>query len=185
MASPVATNADEGSQNAEEELIVIRDTQGRMDCTSKLRTFDPKTHSPVYHVAVHAIRGVDAAYQEYNTTFADYLTATAGKRFDPPIEFRMRPVDFQELFDAVEKEEVDFFYANPGIYSCVGVEQGAQPLATIVSRLGVRGHVYDLDVFGGVMFARADNDEVTSISDLRDKIVGAGAISMIMAAQLQ
>ena len=62
---------------------------------------------------------------------------------------------------------------------------GAQPLATIVSRLEVRGHAYDLDVFGGVMFARADNDGVSAITDLKDKIIGAGAISMIMAAQLQ
>ena len=35
------------------------------------------------------------------------------------------------------------------------------------------------------MFSRADNDEINGIQDLKDKVIGAGAISMIMAAQLQ
>lgn len=134
---------------------------------------------------MHAIRGFEAAYQEYNKTFAEYLTSTAGKRYDPPITFEMVPVNFQGLFDAVEEEAVDLFYANPGIYSCVGVEDGAQPLATVVSRLTVRGHTYDLDVVGGVMFTRADNDEITGVTSLADKVIGAGGISMMMAAQLQ
>lgn len=163
----------------------LRDDQGKIDCIAKKRKFDPMIHDEVYHIAVHAIRGFEAAYKEYNKTYAEYLTATAGQRFDPPIRFEMKPVNFQGLFDAVETEEIDFFYANPGIYSCVGVETGAQPLVTIVSRLDVRGYSYDLDVFGGVMFARADNDGVKGILDLKDKVIGAGAISMIMAAQLQ
>lgn len=156
-----------------------------LDCTSHIRPFDPKVHKRKYRFAVHAIRGFESAFAEYNMTFSEYLTNTAGKRFDPPIEFDMVPVDFKGLFDAVDAEQVDFFYANPGIYSCVGVENGAQPLATSVSHLEVRGYVYDLDVYGGVMFTRADNDRVNSIMDLQDKVIGAGAISMIMGGQLQ
>jgi len=168
-----------------EEDIDGRYNQGQLDCVSDKRAFDPRVHDEVYHIAVHAIRGFDFAYQEYNKTFSEYLTATAGQRFDPPIRFEMVPVNFQGLFDSVENKEVDFFFANPSIYSCVGVEQGAQPLATVVSRLAVRGHSYDLDVYGGVMFTRVDNDEINGIKDLRDKIIGGGAISEIMAAQLQ
>lgn len=51
---------------------------------------------------------------EYNKTFSDYLTATAGQRFDPPVEFEMVPVNFQGLFDAVQEDSIDFIYANPG-----------------------------------------------------------------------
>jgi hypothetical protein len=156
-----------------------------IDCASAIRKMDPLIHKPKYRIAVHAIRGFETAYDEYNITFSEYLTATAGRRFDPPIEFEMVPVYFGQLFDAVYEEEVDFFYANPGIYSCVGVEIGAQPLATIVSRLEVRGHEYDLDVNGGVMFTQADNKDINGILDLKDKIIGAGGISMMMAAQLQ
>jgi hypothetical protein len=64
-------------------------------------------------------------------------------------------------------------------------EVGAQPLVTIISRLEARGHTYELDVFGGVMATRADNDEINSIYDLKDKIIGAGDINQIMGGQLQ
>lgn len=149
------------------------------DCLAGLHTFNPLSQKPVYRVGVHAIRGEEAAFAEYNKVFSDYLTATAGQRFDPPLQFEMVPVTFQGLFDAVEKEEIDFFYANPSIYSCVGTEVGAQPLVTITSKLEVRGHSYELDVFGGVIFTRAGNDEINTILDLKDKIIGAGSISMM------
>ena len=34
--------------------------------------------------------------------------------------------------------------------------------------------MYDLDVYGGVMIVRADNDDVNEIEDFRDKVIGAG-----------
>jgi hypothetical protein len=37
-------------------------------------------------------------------------------------------------------------------------------------------------VFGGVIATQYDNDEINTITDLKDKIIGAGSISMIMAA---
>ena len=76
-------------------------------------------------------------------------------------------------------------YVNPDIFSCVGVEVGTSALGTIVSRLEVRGETYEVDVFGGVIAARADNEKIDTISDLKDSIIGAGAISQIMGAQLQ
>ena len=99
------------------------------DCNLGNRPFDPLQHKRKYRVGVHAIRGADAAKAEYNQLFGEYLTATSGKRFNPPIEFEMVPVTFQGLFDAVEKEEIDFFYANPSIYSCVGVVSSANRLS--------------------------------------------------------
>jgi len=165
--------------------VTLAAASAKMSCASGLRTFDPRQHKNIYRVGVHAIRGFDAAFQEYNQTFGEYLTDTAGRRFDIPIRFEMVPVTTQGLFDAVDEEEIDFFFANPGVYSCVGVELGANPLATIVSRLTVRGHTYELDVYGGVIATRAENDDINSIVDLKDKVIGAGAISQIMAAQLQ
>jgi hypothetical protein len=88
-------------------------------------------------VGVHAIRGFESAYQEYNRTYAEYLTATAGHRFDLPVQFEMIPMTFECIFEAANNEEVDFLYANPSIYSCIGTEKGAEPLATITSRLEV------------------------------------------------
>ena len=138
-----------------------------------------------YRIAVHAIRGFESAMRYYNTTFETYLSATAGQRFDPPINFELVPVTFNEMFERSQAETVDFVYANPGSYSCIGVEVGAHPLVTTVSEVSVRGHTYDLDVFGGVIFTRADNKEIYTITDLKDKVIGAGAISVIMGGQTQ
>ena len=154
-------------------------------CHAGKHPFDEYRHKQKYRVAVHSIRGFDAAMTEYNMTFSKYLTETAGQRFDPPIEFEMVPTTFENMNDLIDRDEMDFFYANPSIYTCIGIESQASPVVTIISKLEVRGHIYDLDVFGGVMFTRADNDDINSIADFKDKIIGAGSIAQIMAGQMQ
>lgn len=59
-------------------------------------------------------------------------------------------------------------------YSCIGVERGAQPLVTLITRLFVRNRIQDLDVFAGVIFTRADNEEIQTLQDLQDKVIAAG-----------
>lgn len=160
--------------------------EGDMECSSIGRTFNPQIHKDTYKVYIHSIRGFDATMELFGGVFRDSLTATAGQRFNPPIKFTVAPVNYEDLFLALEDDEqVDFFTGNPGTYTCVGVEYGAQPLVTFVSRLEVRGHIFDLDVFGGVMFVRADNDEINEIEDFQDKIIASGAISQLMAGPLQ
>ena len=63
----------------------------QMDCVKGLRQFDPIRHKSVYNIGVQAIHGIEAAYTHYQRLFEDYLTATAGLRFIPPISFRLRP----------------------------------------------------------------------------------------------
>jgi hypothetical protein len=76
----------------------------------------------VWTVGVLAIRGEADAYDKFNSTFATYLTATAGQRFDPPIEFRMKPLDFVNVFTDSEQGLVDFIYVNPSLFSCIESE---------------------------------------------------------------
>ena len=83
------------------------------------------------------------------------------------------------------EEEVDFMYADTGLYSCIGVEIGGQPLGTTISHLTARGRGYNLDMFGGSMVVRADNNELNSVVDLKDKIIGAQSISDFAGAQVQ
>ena len=75
--------------------------------------FEPNRHREVYTVGVLAIRGNEAAYDEFNSTFSDYLTATAGQRFDPPVRFQMKPLNFVQVFSDTQDQLVDFIYANP------------------------------------------------------------------------
>jgi hypothetical protein len=67
----------------------------------------------------------------------------------------------------------------------VGTEFGAEPIATIVSRMEARGHTYELDLVGGVIATQADNDQINTITDLKDKIIGAGSISHALGGQVQ
>jgi ABC-type phosphate/phosphonate transport system substrate-binding protein len=139
----------------------------------------------VYTVGVLAIRGIKEAYQEFNATFADYLTETAGKRFDPPIRFEMKVLDFITLFSDAESKGVDFIYLNPSAYSCIDSEYEAPSLVSQVSRRNVGGNVYDLKKFGGVIAALADRDDIRSILDLKDKVVAAASISGSGSGQMQ
>ena len=155
---------------------------GALDCSSGLRQFDPLRHKQLYKVGVHATGSIEEALGSYNLTFEQYLTATAGKsgdgcnlanygvvvhsphpcgccmklpgrRFQPPIEFKME-VTTAPIFDWVDRRketDVDFFFADTGVFSCIGVEMGAEALATLVSHTQVRGLTYDLDVIGGML----------------------------------
>lgn len=145
----------------------------------------------VYTVGVLAIRGAEAAYADFNRTFSDYLTATAGRRFASPdggphgIRFEMKPLDFVSLFTDIRDRQVDYIYVNPSAYSCIESEYGASSLASQTSRHVVEGRTYDLRRFGGVIAARADRDDIQSIQDLRGKIIAAASISGLGSGQMQ
>eukprot|EP00529_Nitzschia_sp_RCC80_P006728 CAMPEP_0113493838 /NCGR_PEP_ID=MMETSP0014_2-20120614/28800_1 /TAXON_ID=2857 /ORGANISM="Nitzschia sp." /LENGTH=1552 /DNA_ID=CAMNT_0000387717 /DNA_START=353 /DNA_END=5011 /DNA_ORIENTATION=- /assembly_acc=CAM_ASM_000159 len=146
--------------------------------------YDPQRHQQVYTVGVLAIRGFESAYNDFNKTFSEYLTLTAGQRFDPPVRFEMKPLNFNTLFSDVEDSLVDFIYVNPSAFSCIESEYEALSLVSQVSRRRVSGNVYDLKKFGGVIFARKNNP-IVSIDDLEDKIIAAASISGLGSGQMQ
>eukprot|EP00980_Cylindrotheca_fusiformis_P016670 scaffold5022_cov110-Cylindrotheca_fusiformis.AAC.2 len=121
---------------------------GELNCTYGLREFNELTQKRVYTVGVHAPAGEDKAFREFNLTFVTYLNEVVGKRWDPPIEFRMTTTENPLVSWIDEGEEVDFMYSDTGIYSCVGTEIGSQPLGTTIADLKTRGHEYELDMHG-------------------------------------
>ena len=124
-------------------------TIGDINCTHGLREFNEHTQKKVYTIGVHAPAGAEKAMQEYNMTFETYLTEVVGKRWDPPVEFKMKPTEWPLLSWIDLEEEVDFMYSDTGLYSCIGTEIGAQPLATTIASLESRGKHYELDIYGG------------------------------------
>ena len=124
-------------------------TLGNINCTYGLREFNKHTQKQVYTIGVHATAGIEKAMHEYNMTFETYLNEVVGKRWDPPIEFKMKATEYPLLSWIDLKEEVDFMYSDTGLYSCIGTEIGAQPLATTIRSLTSRGNDYDLDIYGG------------------------------------
>lgn len=122
-----------------------------------------------YRVGVLAIRGVETAFDEFHAT-TEYLTKTAGAMFDPPINFETVPVSFTgDVIDKFVSGTYDFIYLQPSLFSCVSSEIGAHSLATKISRRVVGGEVYKLTKFGGVILTQADNDEINTIQDIKDK----------------
>jgi serine/threonine protein kinase/ABC-type phosphate/phosphonate transport system substrate-binding protein len=142
------------------------------------------THKEVYDVGVLAIRGFGAAYAEFNATFSDYLTATAGARFNPPVQFRLKPLNFLLLFSDTASAEVDFFYVNPSAFSCIESEFGASSLVSQISKRKVDDQVYQLTKFGGVIFTLA-NATIDSVYDLRNRSIAAASISGLGSGQMQ
>ena len=175
--TPTAAQAQwQGEESITVENLPLSPLPNDAKCAQDLIPFDPFIHKPVYTVGVHATRGLEKALDETNQTFATYLSETAGKKFDPPISFEVVPNFFDGLYQAIDDKEMDFLYANPGVYSCVGTEVGATALVTAIKRIPVRDKLFDLDVYGGVIAVRADNEEINNLADLKDKVIGAGAI---------
>ncbi|CAJ1957895.1 unnamed protein product [Cylindrotheca closterium] len=158
---------------------------GDINCTHGLLEFNKHTQKRVYTVGVHAPAGIDKAWNEFNMTFETYLTEVVGKRFDPPIEFQMKPSEWPLLDWIDNAEDVDFMYSDTGLYSCIGTEIGAQPLATTIASLESRGREYELDSYGGTILALASNTAVSTIEDLKDKVIAGQAFSVFAAGQSQ
>ena len=89
---------------------------------------------------------------------ADYLSAHVDGH-----HFTIVPLNFDEIFPAVDRGDVDFILVNSAIYVTLEVQHGASRIATLRNRL--QGKAYT--DFGGVIFVRADNPEIKRISDLR------------------
>lgn len=147
-------------------------------CIARTRYFNPLIHKPRYRVGIYSSESDEVVYDMYNVTFAQYLTATAGQRFDPPIEFDIIPVTLESLSQKAIKEEVDFFFSSSAVFSCMAAEHKAQPLVTIINRREARGRVYELDQYGGVIFTLATNEDINTLEDLKDKTIGCGGITV-------
>jgi len=165
-----------------ESFNVVQDENG---CTELIHEFDPLIHKPKYTIGVYANEGEDKVFEKYNLTFAEYLTETAGRKFNPPIEFGIVPVNLTALMALADEDKADFFFATSAVASCMATEYQSQLLVTITARRETRGRSYDLDQYGGVIFTLADNERVNGIADLKDSIIGAGGVTMLGGGQTQ
>eukprot|EP00980_Cylindrotheca_fusiformis_P014254 scaffold3774_cov126-Cylindrotheca_fusiformis.AAC.4 len=154
-------------------------TPGELNCTYGFQRFNEYSQKNVYNIGVHAPSGIEKAWKQFNLTFETYLNEAVGKRFDPPIEFKMKPTEYPLHSWIDNKDDVDFMYSDTGLYSCIGTEIGGQPLGTTIASLKSRGREYNLDIYG------ANNRKISTIEDLKDKIIAAQAISVFAAGQSQ
>ena len=112
-----------------------------------------------YKIGVLAKNGPVKALQMWGAT-AEYLNAKL-----PGKTFEITPLDFKDVFPAVQEGRVSFFLVNSSMFVSAQRDYGASAIATMTnSRQGKA-----LSAFGGVIFTAADNDAINDLADLRGK----------------
>jgi HD-GYP domain-containing protein (c-di-GMP phosphodiesterase class II)/ABC-type phosphate/phosphonate transport system substrate-binding protein len=90
---------------------------------------------------------------------ADYLTSHL-----PGHRFLLVALDFTQIHDSVLEGRIDFVLTNPAFYVELEKIHGVRRIATLVNR---HRNGESTSTFGGVIFCRADRDDLRGISDLR------------------
>ena len=112
-----------------------------------------------FTIGVLAKRGYTRCLNKWKNT-AYYLNIWV-----PGYSFSILPLDFQEIEEAVKSKKIDFLLANPAIYAEMENKYGLSRIATLKnSRLSKV-----TTVFGGVIFCRADRNDIFRIADLKGK----------------
>ena len=113
----------------------------------------------VIKIGVLAYRGEEEALTMWTPT-ADYLSEQV-----PEYTFVIVPLDNDNIAPAVKRAEVDFVTTNPGSYVGLEYEYGVSRIATLENlRQG-----NDYEVFGAVIFTRADRGDINDLRDLKGK----------------
>ncbi len=108
-------------------------------------------------IGVLSHRG-DAATERVWAPTAEYLSQAL-----PRYRFRVLPLAFSEVDPAVRDSRVAFVLVNPGIYVNLEVRHRVSRIATMRNRIGEAKR----NVFGGVIFTRADHPRLARLEDLR------------------
>jgi len=116
-------------------------------------------------IGVLAKRGFERCLENWSPT-AKYLTARI-----PGKTFVIIPLDHEQIYSSVEKEEVDFILANSSFYVELEHRYGANRIATLKNRC--------LDSFytkyWGVIFWKAERSDMRQLKDIKGKTFAATA----------
>lgn len=132
-------------------------------CAALLIMADALAQPRIIKIGVLSHRG-DAATLFHWTPTAEYLSYKL-----PDYRFEIVPLDFAEVTPAVAGGSVDFILANPGIYVNMEVMYRVSRIATLNNRRGEK----PLNIFGGVVFTRADRQDIRTFRDLKGRSFAA------------
>ncbi len=117
-------------------------------------------------IGILAYRPLAQTQAQWQAT-ADYLNTHILAGYHVSIE----PMFFSELDKAINEKRFDFVLTNPEHYVTMRTNHGLAAIATLMPL--VDGH--PVDSFGGVIFTRADRDDINVLADLRGKHIAAVA----------
>jgi PAS domain S-box-containing protein len=96
--------------------------------------------------------------------------AVALKQAIPGHDFVVEAYSYPELNEAIAQHRVDFVLTNPGHYVMLAQNGGlSAPLATVA----FKGSGQRTSLFGGVIFTRAGQTAIATLSDLRGRAIAA------------
>ena len=116
-------------------------------------------------IGVLAKRGPEQCLKNWSPT-ADYLSARI-----PEKSFVIMPLDHENIYSSVEREEIDFILANSSFYVELEHRFGANRIATLKNRCLDRFYTK----YYGVTFWRADRSDMRHLNDLNGKTFMATA----------
>ncbi|MBT0665930.1 PhnD/SsuA/transferrin family substrate-binding protein [Geobacter pelophilus] len=97
-----------------------------------------------------------------------------------PVELAV--YDYTELADVAKKRSTDVVITTASHFVLLKQTCGfSSPLATMVSRMGT----HELSTYGGVIIARSDRGDITSLADLSDKKIATVATDAFGGFQMQ
>ncbi|HIJ87124.1 MAG TPA: PhnD/SsuA/transferrin family substrate-binding protein [Desulfuromonadales bacterium] len=136
---------------------------------------------PAY--AAEPVRIGVLAYRPKPQTLAQWQPlAAALKASLPEYDFVVEALSYQELDSAVAARQLDFVLTNPGHFILLKRRRElSAPLATLAANV----HGQRATAFGGVIFSRADNGSIDSLTDIKGKTVAAADIESLGAYQMQ
>jgi len=131
-------------------------------------------HDPI-RIGVLAFRDVGATERQWQAT-ARYLEhAVPGHRFEIVAKFQ------PELSEAVAAGDMDFVLTQPEHYVILRSRHGLAALATLMPAVEGR----PVTQFGGVIFTRADRQDIQQLSDLAGKTVASPQFQSLGAYRMQ
>lgn len=114
---------------------------------------------PEIRIGILSHRGAEltlAAWQPTAAYLSQQLTS---------YEFIIKPLGFDEVDNAVQRNDVDFILVNPGIYVNLEYKYRVSRLATMSNLRGDGAY----KIFGGVIFTRSERTDINTLEDIRDK----------------
>lgn len=112
-----------------------------------------------FKIGILAKRGTERCIEKWPPT-ADYLT----NKIDGAT-FEIVPLSFDQIYPAVEKQQVDFILTNPSFYVDLEYRYGVNRLATFKNFVLGKVRV----TLGGVIFCLKKNSDMRHLSDLKGK----------------
>ncbi len=118
-----------------------------------------------YGIGVLAFRGADHAMRSW-TPMARYLSLSI-----PGARFEIVPLPLPALRQATEEGLIDYVFTNPGQYVELEEAVGINRIVTLKKAItsGIS------NVFGAVIFVRADRHDIKTLDDLKGKVFAAVA----------